>query len=108
MAKVKPPRSIQMPVVEGTPLSNSNVLSELTSENAHSLIESMDRVHNMGILHGDINDGNILFKKATNEFNFIDFSASSSNSSGLEMRAEANHLRWKIQQWPKYSDEWEF
>ena len=106
MAKVKPPRSILMPVIEGTPISSGNILSELTRENAQSLIESMDRIHNMRVLHGDINDGNILFKKATNEFNFVDFSASSLNSSGAEIRAEKNYLRWKIQQWPKYSDEW--
>lgn len=105
-ARVKPPRSIYMPVVEGVPLSHRDILAELTGDNAHSLIASMDRIHNMGVLHGDISDGNILFRKATSEFNFIDFSASSSNSSGLERRAEANHLRWKIQQWPKYSDEW--
>ncbi|OVE47597.1 RHS repeat-associated core domain-containing protein [Chromobacterium violaceum] len=105
-AKVKPPRSIKMPLVEGVPLSNNHVLFELTSDHARSLVKSMDRIHDLGILHGDISDGNILFEKAANEFKFIDFSASAMNSSALEMRAESDHLRWKIQQWPNYSEEW--
>jgi RHS repeat-associated protein len=108
VAKIKPPQSIKMPLINGRPLTRKSVVKEMTAEHAGLLRSSLDRLHGLTIHHGDIHAGNILFDKETRSFNFIDFRYSSLGIDLDQIEDDHHEIRNIIETWPKYTEQWQF
>lgn|GEM_PF-6317290 len=92
-------KMIRMKKIPGKPVSeiNRNIFSE---DDAKSLIRSVSSLHALGIYHGDLNYGNILYDRKERRFNLIDFGASRKESNPEDFKDEIDELVLSINQWP--------
>ena len=68
-------RMIRMKKIPGKPVSEIN-LNVFAEDDAESLIRCVSSLHALGIYHGDLNNGNILYNREERKFNLVDFGAS--------------------------------
>ena len=54
---------IVMDYIEGTTLYELVEKNEVTSDLANKIIDKLDRMHNLGLIHGDLHDNNIMIDK---------------------------------------------
>lgn len=104
-AKVKLPQSIKMPLIAGRPLSGRQVASNMTMEHVRALKSTLDWLHSLDIVHGDIHAGNILFDNETSQFNFIDFRYAKFNVTPHDVLSDHQDIQDIYKNWPGYKTE---
>lgn len=106
--KSKNSTKISMPYIKGKKLSqNLNTFPEKTQKSILQQIgKSVAKLHNSGIIHGDLTTSNMILSEKENKVYFIDFGLSFQNSKYedkavdihlLKQALEAKHFQnWKI------------
>ncbi|MDY7806066.1 protein kinase domain-containing protein [Burkholderia stagnalis] len=97
-SKIHSRRHVEMKKLSGIPLSEYGT-SKLSRSQTDSLRAAVSAMHKKGVLHGDLNNGNILFDEKSGKFNLIDFGASSYPAKPEDLKDEMEELVWNINQW---------
>ncbi|RQU52940.1 hypothetical protein DF143_32735 [Burkholderia cenocepacia] len=97
-SKVHSRRHVEMKKLSGIPISEHGT-SKLTKSQTDNLRATVSAMHKKGVLHGDLNNGNILFDEQSEKFNLIDFGASSYPAKQEELDDEMEELVRNINQW---------
>lgn len=92
-------RMIRMKKIPGKPVSKIK-LDDFSENDAKSLIHCVSSLHALGIYHGDLNNGNILYNRKERKFNLVDFGASREESNHEFFKDELDELKESINQWP--------
>jgi len=87
---------LMLEYVEGTPLSHLNVSVEM----AVAALSALAKIHNAGVIHGDISEGNALVHNEGGIINVVWIDFSSSWTRG------ARHISWEMDRAADYFAQW--
>lgn len=83
---------IAVSFVEGTPLSQMDVISLEVAQAAVNALECLHIEGNKGFLHGDIRLANVIYLESSKKCNIIDFGRSKIGASHVQQAAEKQQL----------------